>query len=143
MPRPFPLEFGDRVVRVARAPEPGVTVEQVAADLGVHPITLPMSLRQADVEEGVKPGVPGVEPAELRVLCRRNRLLENDNEVVQRAAAYLSKANPPGTGSNRSRTSSPPTGSLRGDVPGPSAPAQASTRVRSISSLMMRPPCGV
>ena len=34
--------------------------------------------------------------AELRELKRRNRLLEQENEVLRRAAAYLSQANLPG-----------------------------------------------
>ena len=33
---------------------------------------------------------------ELRELKRRNRLLEQENEVLRRAAAYLSQANLPG-----------------------------------------------
>ena len=36
------------------------------------------------------------ELAELRELKRRNRLLEQENEVLRRAAAYLSQANLPG-----------------------------------------------
>ena len=36
------------------------------------------------------------ESAELRELKRRNRLLEQENEVLRRAAAYLSQANLPG-----------------------------------------------
>jgi transposase len=34
--------------------------------------------------------------AELRELRRRNRLLEQENEVLRRAAAYLSQAHLPG-----------------------------------------------
>ncbi len=34
--------------------------------------------------------------AELREVKRRNRLLEQENEVLRRAAAYLSQANLPG-----------------------------------------------
>ncbi|WP_203695955.1 transposase [Streptomyces rubrogriseus] len=40
MPKPYPKEFREDVVRVARNREPGVTLEQIAADFGVHPITL-------------------------------------------------------------------------------------------------------
>ncbi|WP_460675394.1 transposase, partial [Lentzea nigeriaca] len=39
-PSPTPQEFRDDVVRVARDREPGVTVEQIAKDFGVHPMTL-------------------------------------------------------------------------------------------------------
>lgn len=39
MPKPYPKEFREDVVRVARNREPGVTLEQIAADFGVHPVT--------------------------------------------------------------------------------------------------------
>src|SRR3954454_8305248 len=86
-------EFRDDVVRVARDRDPGVTVEQVAKDFGVHPMTLFKWLRQADVDAGTRPGVTGSESAELRELRGRNKLLEQENEVLRRAAAYLSQAN--------------------------------------------------
>jgi hypothetical protein len=38
--KPYPREFGEDVVRVARNRAAGVTLEQVAADFGVHPITV-------------------------------------------------------------------------------------------------------
>ena len=56
MPKRYPREFRDDVVGVARGREPGVTVEQIARDLGVHTMTLQTWLRRADVDEGTKPG---------------------------------------------------------------------------------------
>jgi transposase-like protein len=56
VPEPFPREFRDDVVRVARSRGPGVTVEQIATDFGVHPMTLQKWLRRADVEEGREAG---------------------------------------------------------------------------------------
>ena len=96
MPKPFPREFREDVVRVARNRDPETTIEQVAKDFGIHATTLTGWLRKADVEDGVKPGVTEAESAELRDLKRRNRLLEQENEVLRRAAAYLSQANLPG-----------------------------------------------
>ena len=96
MPKPFPREFREDVVRVARNRDSKTTIEQVARDFGVHPQTLQTWLRKADVEDGVKPGVTEEQNAELRELKRRNRLLEQENEVLRRAAAYLSQANLPG-----------------------------------------------
>jgi transposase len=87
---------------VARDREPGVTLEQVAADFGVHPMTLSRWLRAAAVEDGVKPGMTSGQVAEIRELKRRNRLLEQENEVLRRAAAYPSQAQLPGEGSTRS-----------------------------------------
>lgn len=102
MPRPYPREFRDDVVRVARNREDGVTIEQIATDFGIHPMTLHKWMRQADIDDGAKPGTSSTESAELRELRRRNRLLEQENEVLRRAAAYLSQANLPGKGSTRS-----------------------------------------
>ena len=53
-------------------------------------------LHAADVEDGQRPGVTRAESAELRELKARNRLLEQENEILRRAAAYLSQANLPG-----------------------------------------------
>ena len=96
MPKPYPKEFREDVVRVARNREPGVTLEQIAADFGVHPITLAKWLRRAETDEGARPATasPG-ESAELREARKRIRLLEQENEVLRRAAAYLSQANLP------------------------------------------------
>ena len=71
-------------------------------DFGISETCLQNWLRQADVEAGRKPGVTSSESAELRELRKRNRLLEQENEVLRRAAAYLSQANLPGKGSTRS-----------------------------------------
>jgi transposase len=102
VPKPYPREFRDDVVRVARNREPGVTLAQVASDFGIHEMTLSKWLRKADVEDGVKPGVTADQAQELRDLKRRNRLLEQEVEVLRRAAAYLSQASLPGKGSTRS-----------------------------------------
>ena len=96
MPKPYPQEFRDDVVRVARAREEGVTLKQVAKDFGISESCLTNWMTQADRDAGVRP-VPGREElAELRELKRRIRLLEQENEVLRRAAAYLSQANLPG-----------------------------------------------
>lgn len=102
MPKPYPREFRDDVVRVARDRGAGVTVEQIAKDFGVHPMTLFKWLRQADIDAGTKPGVSGSDSAELREARKRIKLLEQENEVLRRAAAYLSQAHLPGKGSTRS-----------------------------------------
>jgi transposase-like protein len=102
VPAPYPQEFRDDVVRVARNRENGVTLAQIAKDFGVHEMTLSKWMRQAAVEDGEKPGVTRSESAENRELKKRVRLLEQENEVLRRAAAYLSQANLPGKGSTRS-----------------------------------------
>ena len=95
MPKPYPQEFRDDVVKVARSRPEGVTLEQIAADFGIHPMTLSGWMKKAAVDAGERPGVTTVESAENRELKRRVRLLEQENEVLRRAAAYLGQANLP------------------------------------------------
>lgn len=49
--------------------------------------------KKADIEDGHRPGLTESERVELRELKKRNRLLEQENEVLRKAAAYLSQAN--------------------------------------------------
>ena len=93
MPAPYPQEFRDDVVAVARGREPGTTLKQVAKDFGIAEATLTNWMKAADVEEGTRPGVTEDAAEELRQLRRRTKLLEQENEVLRRAAAYLSQAN--------------------------------------------------
>ncbi len=102
MPKPYPTEFRDDVVRVARDREPGVTIEKIAKDFGVHPMTLQKWLQRAAVDDGTRAGQSRTESAELREARKRIRLLEQEVDVLRRAAAYLSQANLPGKGSTRS-----------------------------------------
>ena len=91
MPAPHPKEFRDDVVAVARRGE--APIAQIARDFWISETCLRNWLHKADVEDGVRPGVTKAESEELRELKRRNRLLEQENEVLRRAAAYLSQAN--------------------------------------------------
>ena len=89
MPKPFPEEFRRDVVAVARKRE--APLFQIAKDFGVSEATLHNWLKRADIEDGNRPGTTKEESAELRELKKRNRLLEQENEVLRRAAAYLSQ----------------------------------------------------
>ncbi len=96
MPRPHPKEFREDVIRVARSREPGVRLKDIASDFGISESCLVGWLKKADVESGVRPGATESDHAENRELRKRLRLLEQENEVLRRAAAYLSRANLPG-----------------------------------------------
>ncbi len=93
MPGPYPREFREDVVAVARRRESGVTLKQIATDFGISEATLQNWLSRADVEEGNRPGLTAADAAEARELKKRIRLLEQENEVLRKAAAYLSQAN--------------------------------------------------
>ena len=89
MPKAFPLEFRRDVVAVARKGE--VPLSQIAKDFGISESCLHRWLKLADVDDGVRPGVTSSESAELRELRKRNRTLEQENEILRRAAAYFAR----------------------------------------------------
>lgn len=90
MPKAFPLEFRRDVVAVARKGE--APIAQIAKDFGISEACLHRWLKLADVEDGVRPGgAASIESAELRELRRRNKVLEQENEILRRAAAYFAK----------------------------------------------------
>ena len=95
MPRPYPKEFRDDGVRVVLNRGAKTTMGQIAKDLAVHEGTLAKWLRAAGIDAGNKPRKTTDESTELRALGRRTRLLEQENELLRRAATYLSQGNLP------------------------------------------------
>jgi len=91
MPRPHPPEFRQRAVELARLREKPVA--QIAADLGISESCLRRWMDVADVDDGRRPGVTTDEKAELVALRRKNRVLELENEILKRAAAYFAREN--------------------------------------------------
>jgi transposase len=89
MPKAFPIEFRRDVVAVARKGE--VPLLQIAKDFGISESCLHRWLKLADVDDGVRRGVTGSESAELRELRKRNKTLEQENEILRRAAAYFAR----------------------------------------------------
>ena len=102
MSKPYPIEFRRDVVQVARNHEPGVSLEKIATDFGIHLITLSTWLKKADIEDGVTPGVTSAESAELREANKRIRQLEQEGWLLKRALAYVSQGSIPGKGFTRS-----------------------------------------
>ena len=93
MPKPYPEEFRRDVVAVARKHEEPLA--QIAKDFGISEGTLANWLKRAEVEDGVRPGLKQADAAELRELKKRNRLLEQENEILRRAAAFFARELPP------------------------------------------------
>ena len=94
MAKAYPKEFRDDVVAVARKGQ--APLSQIAKDFGISEGTLSNWLKRADVADGNRPGLTDAERVELRETKKRIRPLEQENEVLRRAAAYLSQANLPG-----------------------------------------------
>src|SRR5690625_5830674 len=106
MPAPYPQEFREDVVRVARSREDGVTLAQIAKDFGVHEMTLHKWIRQADIDDGNRPGRSREESTELREarkqihLCsviswtdRKSTRLNSSHVAISYAVFCLQKKN--------------------------------------------------
>jgi transposase len=89
MGKRYPKEFRDDVVRVARKGD--TSIEQLAKDFGVSDASIYNWLKQADIDDGVRPGLTEKEAEELREVKRRNRVLEEENLILRRAAAFFAK----------------------------------------------------
>ena len=89
MPKPFPREFRRDVVAVARKGE--APISQIAKDFGISESCLHRWMNLADIEDGVRPGVTVAESAENRELKKRVRVLEQENEILRRAAAFFAR----------------------------------------------------
>jgi transposase len=95
MPKAFPREFREDVIRVYR--ESDASMAQVAKDFGISPSCLRrwLSIEERNLSRSSSPHKGG-EADDLREANKRIKLLEQENEVLRRAAAYLSQAHLPG-----------------------------------------------
>ncbi len=95
-PKRFPPEFKHDVVAVARRGT--IPVPEVAADFDISESTLRRWMSQADIDDGIKDSLTTAEQDELVQLRRRTRCLEQENEILRRAAAYFAKEHLPKNG---------------------------------------------
>ena len=87
----YPAEFRQRAVELARLCEK--PIKQLATDLGISDQTLRNWMRQADIDAGRRDGLTTEERVELVRLRRANRVLEMENEILKRAAAFFAREN--------------------------------------------------
>ncbi len=91
MAKRYPPEFRQRAVELARQREK--PLRQLATDLGISDQTLHNWLKQADIDDGRRAGLTTEERPELVRLRRANRVLEMENEILKRAAAFFAREN--------------------------------------------------
>ena len=91
MPKSYPREFRDDVVAIALKRE--YSFAQIAKDFGISESCVQRWVNRVEVDGGLRRGVTSSEAAENRELRKRVKLLEQEVEVLRRAAAYLSQAN--------------------------------------------------
>ena len=91
MPRSHPPEFRQRAVELARLREKPIV--KIAEGLGISDSCLRSWMARAEIDDGRRPGLTSDERAELVKLRREKRLLELENEILKRAAAYFAREN--------------------------------------------------
>ncbi len=92
MPAPHPVEFRQRAVELARAGDKPIAA--LAKELRISESCLRNWMAQADTDDGSRTDrLSTADKKELAKLRRRNRLLEMENEILKRAAAYFAREN--------------------------------------------------
>ena len=94
MPKAFPKEFREDVIRVYK--DSDSSVAQVAKDFGVSASCLKRWLVMDERKSSVPAAQAANESEELRAANKRIKTLEQEVEVLRRAAAYFSQAHLPG-----------------------------------------------
>ena len=86
----YPDELIARGVRLALESERPIA--QIAADLGISSETLRRRVRQAEADQGLRPGLPTTsEREEIRQLRRENFELRRANEILKSASVFFAK----------------------------------------------------
>ena len=90
VPPPYPPEIRLEAVRLVR--EGGVTIKDAAATAGCSEQTMRNWVLQSERDDGSRrDGLTTDEKSELAQLRRRVRVLEQEKEILKKAAAWFAK----------------------------------------------------
>lgn len=98
MPKQYPGEFRQRAVALVRSGKP---VKHVAEDHGISAGGLHRWVRQDLIDRAEFPGISASESVELTRARKRIHELEQEVEIVKRAATLLGEDGPDPKGSTR------------------------------------------
>ena len=90
---PYPAAFRAEAVQLVRGG--GRSLAQAAKDLGIHHETRRAWVKQADIDGGRRDGLTTEERAELARLRRENRVLQEEREILKKAAAFFARESAP------------------------------------------------
>ena len=68
------------------------TVKRVAGQLGIGVESLRSWVRQAEIDDGHKPGLSSEDAEKMKRLEQENRELRRANEILRKASAYFAQA---------------------------------------------------
>jgi len=87
--RSFTPEFKAEIIELCQRGDRNVS--QVARDFDLTETAVRSWVKQAEIDEGERPGLTTEERAELTKLRRENHSLREDVEVLKRATAFFAK----------------------------------------------------
>jgi transposase len=89
----YPSEFRAEAVKLFHSVKGEKSMRTVATELGISNETLRSWIKQADIDEGRRQGLSSEEREELRRLRQENRVLQEEREILKKAAAFFAQEN--------------------------------------------------